>query len=314
MSGCGKDRAEYEQPGQGVCGLRKVDRRSGLAHLDLLFGNQTPPDKHGLFTLFVEEHLRKEGVTINEVLEMECKCGYRFDQSLVLEYIAENCSEIVCPRPKCQTLNRISMDARKTLTNNPTLKTELLALKTVVEWKTKADISEVKREMAEQKPSQENPIRILHLSDLHITADCDPATLLQPLIADLKDKAEGLGFEELDYLVVSGDLTNFAQAEEFEKAYQFISRLIKDFRLSAQRCVIVPGNHDLSWKAKAYDLAYDIPKGQKDGSYLQKDDIYLVRNENEYPKRFENFSKFYHELLQQKYPLKIESQCLVFPF
>jgi len=166
----------------------------------------------------------------------------------------------------------------------------------------------------EDRLRPENPIRVLHLSDLHITADCDPTTLLQPLIADLKDKAEGLGFEELDYLVVSGDLTNYAQAEEFEKAYQFISRLIKDFRLSAQRCIIVPGNHDLSWKAKAYDLAHDIPKGQKDGSYLQKDDVYLVRNENEYPKRFENFSKFYHELLQQEYPLKVESQCLVFPF
>ena len=56
-----KDRAEFEYPGQGVCGLRKVDRRSGLAHLDLLYSEQTSTATRDLFTIFVEEHLQQRG-------------------------------------------------------------------------------------------------------------------------------------------------------------------------------------------------------------------------------------------------------------
>jgi hypothetical protein len=54
-----KDRAEFESPGQDVCGLRKVDRRSGLAHLDLLYSDQTSTATRDLFTIFVEEICNK---------------------------------------------------------------------------------------------------------------------------------------------------------------------------------------------------------------------------------------------------------------
>ena len=63
----------------------------------------------------------------------------------------------------------------------------------------------------------------------------------------------GWGFEHLDYLILSGDLTNHGSAEEFDRVYRFVSELIKRFELSAGRCVIVPGNHDLSWETEVYD-------------------------------------------------------------
>ena len=51
------------------------------------------------------------------------------------------------------------------------------------------------------------PIRLLHLSDLHFTADTSPKTHLVPLLEDLR-RGECLGFENVDYLVVSGDMTD----------------------------------------------------------------------------------------------------------
>src|SRR5262249_29712515 len=146
---------------------------------------------------------------------------------------------------------------------------------------------------AKEASTVTEPIRILHLSDLHITAEEDPSTRLQPLLADLQDKEEGFGFERLDYLVLSGDLTNRASAEEFDKCYQLISQLIEQFELSAERCIIVPGNHDLSWDEQVYQWRQkrllDESK-QTAGTFVPQGDGYLVRNEAAYPQHFRNFS------------------------
>jgi hypothetical protein len=70
-----RDYAEYETPGGGVCAVRKIERKRGLAHLDLLFSPNTAEDTRRLFTVFVEDHLKKEGVNVKEVLGMVCgKC------------------------------------------------------------------------------------------------------------------------------------------------------------------------------------------------------------------------------------------------
>jgi len=160
---------------------------------------------------------------------------------------------------------------------------------------------------------QAAPVRILHLSDLHFDKDDDPLARLQPLLRDIRDRDGGLGFEHLDYLILSGDLTNHGSAEEFDCVYRFVSELIKHFELSAGRCVIVPGNHDLSWKTKVYDWQ---PKDEvvlntlKPGSYVEQGEGYLIRDESAYPKRFENFGRFYHELIQLPYPLRPAAQCI----
>jgi hypothetical protein len=136
---------------------------------------------------------------------------------------------------------------------------------------------------------QAAPVRILHLSDLHFGQDDDPLARLQPLLRDIRDRDGGLGFEHLDYLVLSGDLTNHGSAEKFYCVYRFVSELIKRFELSAGRCVIVPGNHDLSWETEVYDW---YPKRRvvlntlKPGSYVAQGDGYLIRDERAYPKRF----------------------------
>ena len=479
-----QDGAEFEQSGQsekGVCGLRKIGNRRGVAHLDLLFSPDAPDELRSLFTVFVEDHLQKEGIRITEVLEANCTtCEYHFDEQLLRDRLADGHTSVICSR--CETRNPINQGAAKTRASNPAVAEELFALKTSTEERSQRLVAETKREFnpievfysyahADEKlrdelakhlsilqragvisswhdrhigpggdwkgiidqrlnsaslilllispdflgsdychdvelkralerhhsgearvipiilrpvdwssaelsslqalpvdakpvtiwdntdqafvniaqgvraavvellrppssqpalpvdhpdtpgfvwqPLSQPPIRVLHLSDLHITAGDDPIARLQPLIADLQDKKEGFGFERLDYLVVSGDLTNRASAEEFEKVYQLISRLIDRFELSAERCIIVPGNHDLSWDQSVYDWqqarlvdTQELPTG----SFVPQGDGYLIRNDTTYPSRFTNFGKFYHSLVQQPYPLNAEEQELSFLF
>jgi len=78
-----KNHAEFEKPGQGVCGLRKIDRQSGSAHLDLLFSEKVSTETRDLFIGFVDTHLRKEGVEIKEGWKMVCANGHPFDEEAI---------------------------------------------------------------------------------------------------------------------------------------------------------------------------------------------------------------------------------------
>lgn len=161
-------------------------------------------------------------------------------------------------------------------------------------------------------------IRILHLSGLHMQIDTDPLTMLQPLVADLRGGDNDLNFAHLDYLVVSGDLTRNALPEEFEKAQILLSELLQTFKLTPDRCIVTPGKHDLDrnqsvygWKPKRL---VDTTK-LKPGTYVEQERVVLIRNEDEYASRFNNFSKgFYNTFLQQTYPLVFEEQCIPFLF
>jgi GTPase SAR1 family protein/predicted phosphodiesterase len=471
-----KDRAQYEQPGTGICGLRKMDRRSGLAHLDLFFSEETVDETRQLFIVFVEEHLRNEGVEIKEVLGMVCgKCNHSFSEAVVRSRIDQGHADIGCPQ--CDARWRISEGARQARVCNPSVESELVALKTRIEdrkrediqgiqatfkpiklflsyahsdeplrqelmkhlsllqrqgviqtwhdrninagddWKQQIDDNlntatvilllisadflysdycyEIEMQRALERHNagearvipvvlrpvdwhgapfgtlqalptdtrpitlwtnrdeayvnvaqgvrraveailrpvlpvetaagtvanesvmashvQAAPMRILHLSDLHFNKDDDPLAQLQPLLRDIRDRDGGLGFDHLDYLILSGDLTNHGTAEEFDGVYRFVSELIKRFELSAGRCVIVPGNHDLSWETEVYNWH---PKRRvvlnklKPGSYVTQGDGYLIRDDSAYPRRFENFDRFYHELIQLPYPLDPAAQCV----
>ena len=157
-----------------------------------------------------------------------------------------------------------------------------------------------------------SPWRILHLSDLHFRAGENPTTRLQPLVDDLRDCKDGFGFDTLDYLVISGDLTDRARPEEFERVHQFLSALVERFKLSSERCLIVPGNHDLSWDVPAYQWS---PKRQVDpaklraGTFVEQGEGYLLRDDAVYPQRFEAFAKFHHAFTQRPYPLAPEQQA-----
>jgi len=307
-----KDRAEFEVPGAGTCGLRKVERGGGFAHVDVYFQAETPQEMRERFILFVEEHLRQRGVEIVEHVAITCVCGLQFDEGTIRQRIAEGHEDIGCP--SCDQRTQLTEGAVKARERDPELAQHTWALRTEIEKKRKKIVNGVAHVFAAPVVRTDEPIRILHLSDLHFTEDLDPLTRLRPLVADLRDPDGGLGFEQLDYLVISGDLTNAATPQEFEGARQFVSGIIDEFELTAERCVIVPGNHDLSWDEPVYDWKPERavnPKELLKTHYSQQGAGYLVRDEARYPRRFHNFSHdFYHPLVQKPYPLKFEDQFL----
>ena len=95
---------------------------------------------------------------------------------------------------------------------------------------------------------------------------------------------------------MSGDLTNRATAQEFEVARRFVTELLDRCKLTAQRCIVVPGNHDLSWDVPAYRWTPRRQLGAIDPAiHFQQGNGFLVRNDAEYPERFRNFAdQFFH--------------------
>lgn len=72
-------------------------------------------------------------------------------------------------------------------------------------------------------------IRIAHISDLHFGREVPE--VVEALVTEL-------GREPLDFIAVSGDLTQRAKVSEFKAARDFLDRL-------AYPVLVVPGNHDL---------------------------------------------------------------------
>ncbi|TQF09152.1 hypothetical protein FJV41_46130 [Myxococcus llanfairpwllgwyngyllgogerychwyrndrobwllllantysiliogogogochensis] len=318
-----EDRAEFGRAGEATAGVRRVQHGSqgarGFARLDLFFDTETPKDKRDLFVNFVEEHLAEHGVELLERLSVTCACGRVFVEDIVLARIESGQADIGCQ--VCDRRTPLTLGAQASRAQDPGLANKTRALRTQVREQRSQTISETKVIMAEAEktaPAQDTPLRILHLSDLHVGAKEDPLNLFQPLVADLKDKTEGLGLSRLDYLVISGDITNRATPEEFEQARKFVSELIQEFGLTSERCIIVPGNHDLHWDTEVYSLKKKRQVNEKElklGMYHQEGDVFFIREETKYAERFRNFSQhFYHPLLQKEYPLSAEQQCLPFLF
>ncbi len=311
-----ENRAEWEISDQGACGLRKVSYQSAIGHIDVYFSEQVDAHRRDLFLVFVEDHLREHGVEITENIQIVCGCGNQFQDEAVRARLAVGRLDIICP--VCEVRNPISEGALKIRSSNPSVEKTLIALKTTIDRHRRRNVEEaIDRFRRPASPSK--TVRILHLSDLHMSRDLDsdPDTLLQQLLADLRDP-EGLACDSLDYLFVTGDLTTRASPDEFEKAYQLISGVIDSFQLNAARCVIVPGNHDIDWDEQVYEwkpLRQVNRATLREGTYVPQGTGYLIRDEERYPRRFKNFSdRFYMFLRQEEYPLASEEQAIPFLF
>jgi predicted MPP superfamily phosphohydrolase len=110
-------------------------------------------------------------------------------------------------------------------------------------------------------PLTDDDLVVLHLSDLHVgqkyrfrlewpgnALNIDQSALSDLIAADLK--ALGL-LGRVDVVVVSGDFTWEATAEEFHRARDVLRDLMARVGLpeaERSRLVLVPGNHDVNWK------------------------------------------------------------------
>src|SRR5579862_369913 len=296
------NRAEFELKDRGLCGLLKQGRPGGFAHVDVYFEKQTPERKQKEFISFVEDHLARNGVEIREHVAIKCLCGHEFAEETLRQRIARGDKDVGCP--SCDARHNLTEGASATREQDANIAQHTWALRTKIEKrreKLTKSVVQVLAKAENDKPAT-GPIRLLHLSDLHFKKDTPVAARLQSLIADIR-LGECLGFEELDYVVISGDFTDRGCAEGFEKAYEFASGLAAEFGISAQRFIMVPGNHDVK----------DLPEAFE--KRTSADGTEVTVQSAKYPERFKAFSDgFFHKFVQKAYPLDIASQGIAIPF
>lgn len=95
-------------------------------------------------------------------------------------------------------------------------------------------------------------MKILHLSDLHVTHD---GRELNQLWGRARPAVAGQRF---DFVVITGDLTQRAASIEYAKLKRFLEAEIEplvtgDRATVKTRVVIIPGNHDVDWSADVFE-------------------------------------------------------------
>ena len=151
---------------------------------------------------------------------------------------------------------------------------------------------------------------ILHLSDLHFTKDTNIDNELKLLLKDFSNgiyfdnraesKDNNIEITDIDYIVISGDITQGGQIEEFKVAYTFISELARYCNISAQQIIVCVGNHDYDREIthKAYKIQSKKRVSFNKGlDYSIDDELFLQREIKNWSKKFDNFSKYLYEPL-----------------
>ncbi len=296
---------EFERGGNGICGIRRIERHGGLAHIDLFFSDNVESGRRELFTLFVEEHLKLEGIDIQEYEAITCKCGEEISDRIVRENIDRGEADVICPICRNKTLIGEGVDRIRN--RDPATNAKMIALRNTIDENLAIDIKTVKKMVAgkSQTKNSEEPIRILHLSDLHFSDKTNTETMLKLLLQDIRSEEKGFpSISTVEYLVVSGDMTDKGTLVGFEKAREFVEKLVGELKLSFDRCIFVPGNHDVHDRDDAYEKRED-----ESGQMIR------VRHQTNFPKRFEPFSDYFvHKLLLKPYPLTYEDQGIPYLF
>jgi hypothetical protein len=270
-------------------GVKRDVRKGGRGHLDLLFSEGAQRE---LFVLFVEDHLQEHGIVISEGREFRCgglkKDGTTCDRSIaesdIRGRLEDGNADISCPL--CETRHSLTRSADDTRHRRPDLAQQVVALRSEVKQSMQRAARESQRVVANAADLPvlaSRPTRILHLTDLHLKPSSIISPLVEPLMADLED----LKMQDLDFIVISGDLVH--QGDGFEKAREFLTTLRERSRLTPERFLIVPGNHDLDRSAGRY-FSVDKPRDEEDSRFFKaNDDLWLQREEGTYAKRFERY-------------------------
>ena len=151
---------------------------------------------------------------------------------------------------------------------------------------------------------------ILHLSDLHFSNKNDADRWYRDLAYDLQ---KNLQCEDLDALIISGDVASHSTPEEYEVAKEFIIDLMIDFQLKREEVVIVPGNHDFNFKKAraAYETKhsdeYSGPRDEDNIIIIDEEEIKVLNPEKDNQK-FKYFANFYQTLFKKTYFLEPERQ------
>lgn len=93
---------------------------------------------------------------------------------------------------------------------------------------------------------EEEPMRFLHISDLHLRPQTvkryDQDRVLRGLVELLKRDRASFA---LDLIFVTGDLANTGKAEEYALVVELLKRLMEVTGVPPEHMFVVPGNHDV---------------------------------------------------------------------
>lgn len=160
----------------------------------------------------------------------------------------------------------------------------------------KLGVKEIMNNISDDKVLQEGTIKILHLSDLHFTDEKSMNDHYFCLKLDLKSNFK---VDKINYLIISGDVSDRPQEDMYKVAVSFIKNLAKEFGICKEHIILVPGNHDCNRdiSKEAYNC---------DGEVI---DI------NKYNERYLGYSKYFYELIKERtYPMNPEKQFEDFLF
>lgn len=313
------NRAEFSIEGHGVCGIYKTKRSGGFANLNIYFDTFVQQDRRDTFINFTENHLKQQGINIKEHLRIKCDCGATIPEDRLRIRISKGYTNIHCD--ECANIIAISdgftSKPHNNINTNQTIEDQSWALKTKIIHRKELITADAVTEMSHytNQTLVANNIRILHLSDLHFNDN----TYIEPRVLALQNDIKygaHLGHNDINFLVISGDFTHKGNSNGFTKAKEFIKQLRESFSLSAERCIFVPGNHDIQDIANSYILAFEHDvKHLPPDDWIMQGSSYCVKNGPIYPLRLKQFSDdLYHPFLTRPYPLEASDQGQVFSF
>jgi DNA repair exonuclease SbcCD nuclease subunit len=185
--------------------------------------------------------------------------------------------------------------------------------------------------------NKEGNVIILHLSDIHRTPGTELSNhdLWLTLRSDIENRFAATNRklenweprlpskDEIDLIVVSGDLTQRAGPAEFREAEQFLKILVRELlKGDSERLVLVPGNHDVSWSVskEAYlPVTSPGPSLVREafshaGAYRVEDTSDLLgrtllkRQDDVYPDRLKEFATFFNRFYDDKHSFPLENE------
>jgi DNA repair exonuclease SbcCD nuclease subunit len=129
----------------------------------------------------------------------------------------------------------------------------------------------------------------IHISDLHLRTSYDADIVLNKLLEDIPKfiKENSL---DVNFIIVSGDVSYSSKPEEYEIAANFLDRLLKISNLDKKDLFLVPGNHDVD-RTAITPGAQAISDGLKDRDAINK----LLANDYDRAfilRRFHTYSDF----------------------
>lgn len=306
--------AEFSRNGDRL-GFSMYQVEEGTSELEIYFYPGVKDFDRVTFIRFITDHLYTKGINIEERIRLYCpKCKNEVqDRAAIEARVVSGKLDITCSYCDASILIPRSIEER--YRSDRAYGEKQQQLNTTVERRTRREIKEFKQNQRLYIQEQDQRLHILHLSDIHVRTASEARKYRTQLETDLTVE---LGVHRLEYLIISGDITDHSTPDEYKAAFELVDGIVKRFGLDPERVIVVPGNHDVNWDLSAEAYHY-MPKHKLPspltGAYIPAGDAgALLRDDGQYRQRFAHFnSHFYKKVYGGKaYPTDYKKQAILY--